>query len=89
MTGWTIHGNCLAALPELARQKIPIASVVTDGPYGIGFLGKKWDSPDNIVFGSPCVGSVLLGITAGWFPARLRQPENISPDCVCHRGGRL
>jgi site-specific DNA-methyltransferase (adenine-specific) len=51
MTGWTIHGDCLAALPELARQKIPIASVVTDSPYGIGFLGKKWDSPDNIVFG--------------------------------------
>jgi site-specific DNA-methyltransferase (adenine-specific) len=50
MTGWTIHGDCLVALPELARQKIPITSVVTDGPYGIGFLGRKWDSPDNIVF---------------------------------------
>src|SRR5260370_19361203 len=37
-------------MPELSRVGIGVDAVATDGPYGIGFLGKNWDSPDNIVF---------------------------------------
>src|SRR5258706_15878901 len=48
--GYTIQGDCRDALAELARAHVMVESIVTDGPYGIGFLGKKWDHPDNIAF---------------------------------------
>jgi site-specific DNA-methyltransferase (adenine-specific) len=34
------HGDCLDVLREL-----PDASVVTDPPYGLSFMGKEWDRP--------------------------------------------
>lgn len=40
-------GDCvevLAGLPEAS-----IDSVVTDPPYGLGFMGKKWDTPGALV----------------------------------------
>ncbi len=36
-----VHGDCLDVLPTLAENSID--SVVTDPPYGLGFMGKKWD----------------------------------------------
>lgn len=36
-----IHGDCLEALKELPDNSVD--SVVTDPPYGLSFMGKKWD----------------------------------------------
>jgi site-specific DNA-methyltransferase (adenine-specific) len=36
-----IHGDCLEKLKELADCSVD--SVVTDPPYGLSFMGKKWD----------------------------------------------
>jgi DNA modification methylase len=35
------HGDCLAVLKELPDNSID--SIVTDPPYGLSFMGKKWD----------------------------------------------
>lgn len=35
------HGDCLAVLETLPANSVD--SIVTDPPYGIGFMGKKWD----------------------------------------------
>jgi site-specific DNA-methyltransferase (adenine-specific) len=42
MTYKIIHGNNLDVLPTLADNSID--SIVTDPPYELGFMGKKWDS---------------------------------------------
>jgi DNA modification methylase len=36
-----IHGDCLEKLKELPDCSVD--SVVTDPPYGLSFMGKKWD----------------------------------------------
>ena len=42
MTGCSIlQGNCLDVLPTLESNSVD--SIVTDPPYGISFMGKKWD----------------------------------------------
>lgn len=33
------HGNCLDVLPQLSS----VDAIVTDPPYGLGFMGKDWD----------------------------------------------
>lgn len=39
---WTLHeGDCLQILPTLADASVD--AVVTDPPYDLGFMGKKWD----------------------------------------------
>jgi len=35
-------GDCLEVLPSIETASID--SVVTDPPYGLGFMGKKWDA---------------------------------------------
>lgn len=40
-----IHvGDCLSILPTLAANSVD--AIVTDPPYGIGFMGKAWDGAD-------------------------------------------
>jgi len=36
-----IHADCLEALRNLPDNSVD--SVVTDPPYGLSFMGKKWD----------------------------------------------
>lgn len=36
-----IHGDCLEELKKLADNSVD--SIVTDPPYGLSFMGKKWD----------------------------------------------
>ena len=36
-----IHGDCLDKLKELEDNSVD--AVVTDPPYGLSFMGKKWD----------------------------------------------
>jgi site-specific DNA-methyltransferase (adenine-specific) len=42
MTYTIHHGNNLDILPTLAENSVD--SIVTDPPYELGFMGKKWDS---------------------------------------------
>jgi DNA modification methylase len=42
MTYKILHGNNLDILPTIADNSID--SIVTDPPYELGFMGKKWDS---------------------------------------------
>ena len=38
-----IHvGNCLDIMPTMEADSFD--SIVTDPPYGLGFMGKGWDS---------------------------------------------
>lgn len=36
-----IQGDCLKVLPTLANESMDL--VITDPPYGLGFMGKDWD----------------------------------------------
>lgn len=42
MSAQIIHGNSLNELPYLADGSID--AIITDPPYELGFMGKKWDS---------------------------------------------
>lgn len=43
MTTWrVVHGDCLDVLAAMAPDSID--AIVTDGPYGIGFMGREWDT---------------------------------------------
>ena len=47
---WVVHfGSCLDVLPTLPDSSVD--SIVTDPPYELGFMGKKWDS-SGIAFNS-------------------------------------
>lgn len=36
-----IHGNCTKAMKALPKNSVD--AIVTDPPYGLGFMGKEWD----------------------------------------------
>src|SRR6056297_3170112 len=36
-----IHGDCLEKLKELEPNSVD--TIITDPPYGLSFMGKKWD----------------------------------------------
>ena len=42
------HGDCLDVMRTLDADSID--ACVCDPPYGIAFMGRKWDAPDNIAF---------------------------------------
>lgn len=44
-----ILGDCLEVLKQLDDNSID--AVVTDPPYGLGFMGKEWDTFDKVQFG--------------------------------------
>jgi len=44
-----IQGDCLEKLKELEDNSVD--AVVTDPPYGLGFMGKEWDTFDKSQFG--------------------------------------
>lgn len=41
MTYTLYHGDCLDILPTLAADSVD--TIITDPPYGLGFMGKDWD----------------------------------------------
>ena len=43
------NGDCLEELRKLEDNSVD--SIVTDPPYGLGFMGKQWDTFDNSQFG--------------------------------------
>ncbi len=42
MATHVLHGDCLSVLAEMPEASID--SVVTDAPYELGFMGKRWDA---------------------------------------------
>jgi hypothetical protein len=36
-----LHGDCLAVMPTLEAESVD--AIVSDPPYGLGFMGKQWD----------------------------------------------
>ena len=38
---WLMHGDCLERMKEIHDGSVD--SIVTDPPYGLSFMGKKWD----------------------------------------------
>ena len=37
------HGDCIDAMARMAGEGVAVDSVVTDPPYGLQFMGRKWD----------------------------------------------
>src|SRR5699024_3934606 len=36
-----IHGDCIETMNQMEPESI--SAIVTDPPYGLGFMGRKWD----------------------------------------------
>jgi len=44
-----VHGDCVAVMRQMEPESVD--AIVTDPPYGLGFMGKKWDSlPPGLEF---------------------------------------
>jgi len=49
-----LHGDCLALMAEMPDASFD--AVVTDPPYGLGFMGKEWDDlPPGIEWATECL----------------------------------
>jgi DNA modification methylase len=60
----TLHrGDCLEVLPLLEANSID--SCVTDPPYGLSFMGRGWDAPDNVAFRPETWAEVLRVLKPG------------------------
>jgi site-specific DNA-methyltransferase (adenine-specific) len=57
------NADCLEILASLPPDSID--AVVSDPPYGISFMGKKWDSSNNIVFTPDVWASILRVLKPG------------------------
>ena len=57
------NGDCLIILDTL--DECSMDSVVCDPPYGLGFMNKGWDAPDNIAFRSDIWVKVLRVLKPG------------------------
>lgn len=55
------HGDCLRVMATLPPDSVD--AVVTDPPYGLGFMGKEWDSPAAMK-GQMATGKEQRGIYA-------------------------
>lgn len=43
---WEIlQGDCIERMAEM--EEASVDAIVTDPPYGIGFMGKEWDGAAN------------------------------------------
>lgn len=58
------HGDCLDVLRSLPDASVD--SVVTDPPYGLGFMGKEWDKPTLRADFTACVECGNDDPTEGW-----------------------
>ncbi len=66
-------GDCLEQLRELPDNSVD--SVVTDPPYGLSFMGKKWDYDVPV----PPLDTASIPATA-FDEAKLIEPKEGAPD---------
>jgi DNA modification methylase len=69
MSSRVILGDCLEAMRELADSSIN--AVVTDPPYGVGFMGHEWDQPGE--YGPVAAEDEPVALQGG--KRRRRQPS--------------
>ena len=49
-----IHGDCVEAMLQMPADSVD--AIVTDPPYGLGFMGKKWDAlPPGLPWAEECL----------------------------------
>src|SRR5688572_23655790 len=54
MSWQVLKGDCLALMPTLADASID--AIVTDPPYGLGFMGRAWDAlPPGLPWARECL----------------------------------
>lgn len=63
-------GDCIERMGELGDASVD--AIVTDPPYGLGFMGKEWDSPGG----------------TGDFPMRRTDAQNMVNTGASRQGGR-
>ena len=63
-------GDCIERMRELPQASVDV--VLTDPPYGLGFMGKDWDSPGG----------------TGDFPMRRTDARNTVNTGASRQGGR-
>lgn len=48
------HGDCIETMNQMPPESVD--AIVTDPPYGLGFMGKKWDSlPPSLEWAEACL----------------------------------
>jgi site-specific DNA-methyltransferase (adenine-specific) len=61
---WTVHhGDCRELLPGFGPERF--GACVTDPPYGLAFMGRHWDRPDNVAFRPDTWRLVLQSLKPG------------------------
>ena len=45
-----LAGDMRDVLGKMIAEGEVVQSIVTDPPYGLAFMGRKWDAPDNVAF---------------------------------------
>jgi site-specific DNA-methyltransferase (adenine-specific) len=61
---WTVrHGDCRQLLRTVEPESID--SCPTDPPYGLSFMGRGWDNPDNVAFRPETWRLVLRALKPG------------------------
>ena len=75
------HGDCLEVMRTLPDASV--AAVVTDPPYGLGFMGREWDAlPPGREWAAEC----LARPQARRSPTRIRWHPHLAPAGVRDRG---
>jgi DNA modification methylase len=76
VTVW--HGDCLDVMREMPDNSVD--SIVTDPPYGLGFMGKAWDDlPPGLPWAQECLrvlkpgGGCWPSVDPHLAPARRRR----------------
>jgi len=84
MTIELLLGDCRDKLPELQENSIDV--IVTDPPYMISFMGKKWDSTESIEgFFIPIWNECLRVLKSGSFAFVMSSPraDVLSKQIIC------
>ncbi len=81
-----IHGDCIEKMRELEPNSVD--AIVTDPPYGIGFMGKEWDTfkPEN-VDKPKSYKSVYITDDKNGVRVKRKKPGMVTRDSGARRAG--
>lgn len=65
-----LEGDCLVRLGELEAESVD--AIITDPPYGLGFMGAKWDRLDSRKSGKGAAGLAMQEWHHAWAVEALR-----------------